>query len=83
MTVAKIHGKNQGYPKVAPASRHRTEGGNRVAVVADVPGFVLRYKDDLNFLNWLNAPSGTANPVTIPTGNDAQFFRLTLPSGEK
>jgi hypothetical protein len=37
-------------------------------------GFVLQSADRLAPANWLNAPSGAANPVTIPTTNAARFY---------
>jgi hypothetical protein len=39
-------------------------------------GFALQYSDGLLPTNWLNAPSGAANPVTVPTTNPSRFYRL-------
>ena len=40
------------------------------------PGFVLQYTDSLAPTNWMNAPSGAINPVTISATNAARFYRL-------
>lgn len=40
------------------------------------PGFVLQYTESLVPTNWVNAPSGAANPVTVSTTNAARFYRL-------
>jgi len=42
-------------------------------------GFVLQYAERLVPTNWLNAPSGELNPVTISTTNAARFYRLIQP----
>jgi hypothetical protein len=42
-------------------------------------GFVLQYADSLASTNWLNAPSGAANPATTPLTNVARFYRLFQP----
>jgi drug/metabolite transporter superfamily protein YnfA len=42
-------------------------------------GFVLKYTDSLAPTNWLNAPSGAMNPVTIPTTNVTRFYRVAQP----
>ena len=42
-------------------------------------GFVLQYADSLAPANWLNAPSGALNPVTISTTTAAWFYRLFQP----
>ena len=43
------------------------------------PGFVLQYADSLAPTNWVNAPSGAANPVTVPSTGPARFYRLAQP----
>jgi hypothetical protein len=43
------------------------------------PGFVLQCTDRLAPANWTNAPSGAANPVTVPSTNGARFYRLFQP----
>ncbi len=42
-------------------------------------GFVLQYSDSLAPSNWLNAPSGATNPVTVQTTNLSRFYRLFQP----
>jgi len=46
---------------------------------ADSPGFVLQYSDSLAPAHWLDAPSGAANPVTVPALNGTRYYRLFLP----
>jgi hypothetical protein len=42
-------------------------------------GFVLQFTDELAPTNWLDAPSGTTNPVTVPIVNSSRFYRLFKP----
>ena len=44
--------------------------------LGSLPRFVLQYTESLAQTNWVNAPSGAANPVTITTTNEARFYRL-------
>jgi hypothetical protein len=39
-------------------------------------GFTLQFAPSIAPVNWLNAPTGPANPVLIPTTSTAQFYRL-------
>jgi hypothetical protein len=43
------------------------------------PGFTLQSTDSLSPTNWLNAPSGTNNPATVPATLPARFYRLFKP----
>ena len=43
------------------------------------PGFTLQSTDDLSPTNWVNAPSGTNNPATVPATLPARFYRLSKP----
>ena len=43
------------------------------------PGFVLQSTDSLSPTNWVNAPSGTNNPATVPAPLPARFYRLFKP----
>jgi hypothetical protein len=43
------------------------------------PGFTLQFTDSLSPTNWLNAPSGTNNPATVPVAVPARFYRLFKP----
>lgn len=44
------------------------------------PGFVLQETTDLNLVpgSWANSPSGSANPVTVPS-TGLKFYRLRKP----
>ena len=42
-------------------------------------GFALQFADSLPSTNWLDAPSGITNPVTISTTNTERFYRLSKP----
>ena len=43
------------------------------------PGFTLQSTDSLSPTNWINAPSGTNNPATVPATLPARFYRLVNP----
>jgi hypothetical protein len=43
------------------------------------PGFVLQVSDTLTPTAWINAPSGAANPVTVPSTLPTRFYRLIKP----
>jgi hypothetical protein len=43
------------------------------------PGFVLQATDSLAPTNWVNAPSGTNNPATVPFNATTRFYRLFQP----
>ena len=43
------------------------------------PGFTLQSTDSLSPTNWVNAPTGTNNPATVPATLPARFYRLTNP----
>jgi hypothetical protein len=43
------------------------------------PGLVLQETWSLSPANWTHAPSGTTNPVTVPTTLPAKFYRLFKP----
>ena len=43
------------------------------------PGFTLQSTDSLAPTNWVNAPSGTTNPATVPATLPARFYRLFKP----
>ncbi|MEY2407458.1 MAG: hypothetical protein QOF48_128 [Verrucomicrobiota bacterium] len=46
---------------------------------ATASGFMLQYTDSLAPTNWVNAPSGAANPVMVSTTNASRFYRLFQP----
>ena len=43
------------------------------------PGWVLQYSDSIFPAQWVNAPSGAANPVTLPAGGTNRYYRVALP----
>jgi hypothetical protein len=45
----------------------------------NAPGFVLQYTDSIVPANWLTAPSGATNPISIPSTNAARFYRVAQP----
>ena len=40
------------------------------------PGFVLQMSDNLTAPSWSDAPSGAANPATVPATLPSKFYRL-------
>jgi hypothetical protein len=46
---------------------------------SDTPGFILQVSDTLAPSAWTNSPSGTNQPVTIPTTGPMRFYRLVSP----
>jgi hypothetical protein len=51
-----------------------TAGHVIISWIPDTPGFVLQETEDLSA--WVDAPSGTQNPVTVQTLVPRKFFRL-------
>ena len=45
----------------------------------DSPGWVLQETLSLSPAHWVNSPSGSANPVTIPISGTMKFYRLHRP----
>ena len=43
------------------------------------PGFVLQMSDSLTPPSWSDAPSGAANPATVPATLPSKFYRLRKP----
>jgi uncharacterized repeat protein (TIGR03803 family) len=66
---------------LAPPTMNITPGAGAVTIswAPSTPGFVLQQNDSLNPFTWSNAPSGSTNPVTLPVGSSARFFRLHKP----
>ena len=46
---------------------------------ASAPEWVLQQSPSLSASNWVNAPSGTNNPATIPATLPARFYRVFKP----
>jgi hypothetical protein len=61
---------------------HITSGAPGVAIIwwtPTTPGFTLQSSDSPASSNWINAPSGTNNPVTVPAAPPRRFYRLSKP----
>lgn len=43
------------------------------------PGFVLEMSGSLSPAAWTNAPSGSTNPINVPTAGPTRFYRLRQP----
>jgi hypothetical protein len=54
-------------------------GSATVSWTPATPGFMLQVSDTLAPPAWANAPSGAANPVTIPSTLPTRFYRLIKP----
>ncbi|MCL4789492.1 MAG: hypothetical protein KJ070_22330 [Verrucomicrobia bacterium] len=54
-------------------------GFARIWWTPPTPGFTLQSADSLSPTNWVNAPTGTNNPVTVPATLPAKFYRLFKP----
>lgn len=51
----------------------------RISWAPNTPGFVLQETATLTPPNWVNSPSGAANPVTVASSPNAKFYRLRKP----
>jgi hypothetical protein len=60
---------------IAPAG----PGQATISWTPDTPGYVLQETPSLSPTNWVNAPSGSTNPVVVPAGMPAKFYRLIQP----
>jgi len=54
-------------------------GHARISWTPSTPGFVLQETLSLSPTNWVNSPSGTANPAIVPATIPARFYRLHKP----
>lgn len=45
----------------------------------NLPGWTLQENLDLRTANWVNAPSGTNNPATVPATLPKKYYRLFKP----
>jgi hypothetical protein len=66
---------------VAPTLDIAASGPNEITVswTPDTPGFVLQESTNLTTNVWINASSGTTNPITLPAIQDAMFYRVVNP----
>lgn len=61
--------------RIVPAA----PGSATVSWTPATPGFVLQENTSLGTTNWVNSPSGPANPVTVPAALPKKFYRLFKP----
>jgi hypothetical protein len=60
---------------IAPA----TPGTAAIWWTPNTPGFMLQGTWVLSPTNWTNSPSGSTNPIVVPTAVPAKFYRLFKP----
>ncbi|NOS70577.1 MAG: LamG domain-containing protein [Verrucomicrobia bacterium] len=60
---------------IAPA----TPGNATISWTPNTSGFVLQETLSLSPTNWVNAPSGTINPIVVPATLPTKFYRLFKP----
>lgn len=56
-----------------------TPGNATISWSPNPPGFVLQENLNLATTNWVDSPSGTNNPVTVPATLPTKFYRLFKP----
>jgi hypothetical protein len=56
-----------------------TPGNATISWTPNTPGFVLQETLGLAPTNWVNSPSGAANPTLVPAAAPAKFYRLFKP----
>lgn len=66
-----------GAPLLSLASE--PPGSVTLSWTPDTPGFVLQETSSLTNTNWVNSPSGNANPTVVPLGEARRFYRLFKP----
>ena len=54
-------------------------GSAQISWTPNTPGYVLQYTESFTPTNWVNAPSGSSNPVTVPATVPTRFYRLLKP----
>lgn len=54
-------------------------GSATISWAPNTPGYVLQYTASFTPTNWVNAPSGSLNPVTVPATVPTRFYRLFKP----
>lgn len=45
----------------------------------NIPGYVLQERSGLSSVTWANSPSGSTNPIVVPTTLPLKFYRLLKP----
>ena len=65
----------------APTLYIRPAGFGQVTISWDpnTPGFSLQETGDLLSPSWDSSPSGSSNPITLPTSAATKFYRLRRP----
>jgi hypothetical protein len=56
-----------------------TPGSATISWTPNTPGFVLQETLSLSPTNWVNALSGTNNPIVVPATLPTKFYRLFKP----
>lgn len=56
-----------------------TPGDATISWTPNTPGFVLQETWSLDFPDWTDSPSGSANPVVVPAMTPSKFYRLFKP----
>ena len=56
-----------------------TPGEATISWNPNSPGLVLQETLSLHPTNWMNSPSGSTNPITVPSTGDTRFYRLFKP----
>lgn len=56
-----------------------TPGNASLSWTPASPGFVLQETLSLSPTNWVNSPSGTTNPTTVPATLPTKFYRMFKP----
>ncbi|HSY18586.1 MAG TPA: hypothetical protein VK815_09645 [Candidatus Acidoferrales bacterium] len=55
---------------------HGAPGFATISWTSPSPNSVLQENPSLSTTNWVNSPSGTTNPVTVPLSGAAKFYRI-------
>lgn len=56
-----------------------TPGNATISWSPYTPGYILQQTALLSPSNWTNSPSGATNPIVVPIGSPAGFYRLFKP----
>jgi len=54
-------------------------GMAEISWAPDPGGWILQETLSFSPTNWMNSPSGSANPITVPAVGDTKFYRLHKP----
>ena len=56
-----------------------TPGNATISWSPNTAGYILQQTAALSPSNWTNSPSGSTNPIIIPTATPTRFYRLFKP----